>query len=341
MARDYAAMIRGLIAQADHPNTSDIEAAAFRAKAEELMKAYRVAEEDALAVDPALVVPTHLDVVLTVRNGELSHHYPSMVRTIAQHTQVRVRAMWGWNENTQVLNVTAVGYEGDLRFFELLWTNAQLMFSTKIDVTWDDNLSEAENVYRMRQAGIKRREIADRAWKNGDQAAARSKVQRIYVRESAARGEDPLASGLSFSSANYRQAYAQSFVDTLRTRLRIARDAAESRGGLPEHKGRRDRVDEAFYAKFPAARPWDVQVSYTDPTKECVRCQRAKTTCNDHRAWRETSWTKRDELAAQRRENGSAVAGRRAGRSAAEGVVVTRGHTTERRITPDRKSLES
>ena len=146
---------------------------------------------------------------------------------------------------------------GDLRYFELLWTSAYLMFSTRIDPHWDDTLTEAENIHRMRRAGHTRKEIADRAWGNsaGDVAANRSKVQRIYVAQAKAAGEDPAAAGLGFQAKDYRRAYADAFLNHLTRRLREARDAANAVGGVVVLAGRAERVQEAFYTLVPEARP--------------------------------------------------------------------------------------
>jgi hypothetical protein len=344
MARDYAATIRHLLARADHANTPPHEAAAAREKAEELMREYRVAEEEALATDPGSVLPTHLVVDITLAPGTfLRYKYTEVVRAVAEHAEVKVHLAplgYGWR-------VTAVGYDGDLRYFEFLWTAAHLMFSTRIDPTWSAERSEAENVYLMRQAGIKRQEIADAAWGNGAGAVAanRSKVQRIYKAEVAKRGETALASGLGFNSTTYREAYADAFLTTLRHRFRVARDAANSKSGLPVHHGREDRVMDAFYDLFPASRPsTDVSpaAEWVDPRKACVKaaCKEGRW-CRDHMYLKPRAWTQRDELAYNNKVHGSSArAGRTSGAAAAEGVVITRGHTTENRIGREDRSLE-
>lgn len=345
MARDYAALIGSLLAKADS-TTHEAEAAAYRAKAESMMRDYRVSEEEALAVDPGSVLP--ISRVLIIRTGnapasEMSGRIYEVFSLIANHCGVRHfmerTADWG-------MQATITGYEGDVRYVEFLWTAAYLMFSTRIDPSWSDDRSEAENIFLMRQSGIERRRIADAAWGNGTDAAARSKVQRIYLRECARRGEEPLATGLGFTTSTYRDSYADSFVTTLHYRLRAARDAANSTAGLPVHHGRQERVDEAFYARFPNlrpdTRPYRPGQASVDPRTECAKCAKAKSgACNDHSYLRPRAWTAADERKAWTRQHGaSAVAGRGAGRSAAEGVNVTRGHTTENRLDQANSALE-
>lgn len=340
---DYAAKIQSLIANAENEALADEVRATYRAKAEELMRKYRIAEEEALAADPGSALPI-IKAILIKRpdqgQGDLSSMYSEIFRLICQHTGVRVHIAytgdWG-------LMATVVGYDGDVRYTEFLWTAAYLMFSTRIDPTWDKTKSDDENIFFLRQAGIERRRIADMAWGNGEDAAARSKVQRIYKREAARRGEDIVAAGLGFTTATYRQAYADAFLTTLRHRLREARDAADSTGGGLVLHGRTERVAEAFYTKFPNLRPDTrpvVSEPWVDPTTTCPKCAKAKTTCNDHSYMRERAWTAADERRYHARTHStSARAGRSSGQSAAEGVTISR---TERagRLDPSGVAIE-
>jgi len=340
MGFDYAGKVRSLLALAESERAlgHDDAADAATAKAMRFMADYNIAQEEALAVDPTTVVPTHLVMDLNIHDWQVAGYVPSIVRHIAFHTNCMVKV--------EYLNAgyrfTLVGYDLDLRHAEFLITSAYLMFSTRIAPEWDTRRSEAENIFFLRNAGIERREIAERAWGRGagDQAKNRSKVQRIYLRECATRGEDVRAAGLGFDTKQYREGYAQQFVDTLARRLREARNAANSVGALPALAGREDRVKMAFQELFPPDAP--VAVRVTDPTKECAKCQRAKTTCNDHIAWRTRTWTKRDQIESDRREySASARAGRASGQHAAEAVMVQRGHTTASRLDASGKAIES
>jgi hypothetical protein len=340
---DYAAKIQGLIANAENEALDEGVRATYRAKAEELMRKYRIAEEEALAVDPTSSSPISHSLLIKRAGqgqGDLSSMYGQIFHTIARHTGVRVNIGY---TGDWALSATTVGYEGDVRYTEFLWTAAYLMFSTRIDPTWDANRSEAENIFLLRQSGIERRRIADMAWGNGEDAAARSKVQRIYKSEAARRGEDAVASGLGFSTATYRQAYADSFLHTLARRLRDARDAADSVSGGLELHGRADRVDEAFYTMFPNLRPSTaVAEVWTDPRTDCPKCQKAKSgACNDHAYMRDRGWSKADEARYNARHNSSSArAGAASGRTAAEGVTISR---TERagRLDPSGVALEN
>lgn len=343
---DYASTVRNLIdaadglerqaereTDADRANGFRASAANYRERAETIMDKYRIAEEEAIASGATDVTPAAHDIRLYTGGTDLSGWYTDVFRAIIRHTGVRFALRW---DNGYIAEV--VGYEGDVRYTEFLWTAALLMFSTRIDPRWDSSVPEAENIYRLRGAGVKRREIADKAWGNGYDAAARSKVQRVYAAECARRGEPVAAAGLGFNGGDYRSAYARGFYHTLRQRLQMARDAADSVGGGVVLHGRIERVDEAFYTLFPSYRPSYEPVTPSAPAKPCPRCAAAKSGhCREHPAY---AVTKADLRRWDREANSpSARAGVDAGARAAEGVVITRGHTSAARLDPSGKAI--
>lgn len=313
MARDYAPVIAGLLANAEDERLPEAARDSYRAKAERLMREYRIAEESALATDITAAAPITRVIRLYDGYPQMAAYYGMVLGAIMTHTGCR----YLYTGNGEA---TVVGYAGDVRYAEFLWTAARLMFATRIDPRWDDTLPLEENVWRLRNAGIERRVIADRAWGNGAVAAARSRVQRIYIRECASRGETPRAAGLGHQTATYRQAYAQSFYDTMVQRLRTARDAADSTHGALDLHDRKYRVAEAFYVAFPHMRPSTEPVPAPEPCDACKRA--ASGTCRAH-TYR---WTKADAVRYDRMTNSaSAQAGTANGRAAAEGVVIDRG----------------
>jgi hypothetical protein len=360
MGFDYAAKIRALLAKADGEEAlgNDGAGAEFRAKAQEWMNRYKIAEEAALAEDPTAAEPTFVKVTYKPRSEEVSSFYIGLVTILAQHTEVEWHLDYLSDSSWQV---TVVGYEGDVRYFEFLWTSAFLMFTTKIDPHWDEAQSTEINIFNLRQAGIKRKEIADRAWGNGagDLAQNRSKVQRMYLAEARRQGVSATATGLGFQAKDYRRAYASEFNSALESRLRRARDAANASGGVVVLAGRKDRVREAFYTMFPSERPRStVSREYVDPTLNCDRCQALRRkeltkpedlqrnpsaiTCQGHAYMRPRAWTEADERRWQNKHNGpSARAGRSSGRQAAEGVIL-RGTAspTAKRVEGSNQALE-
>jgi hypothetical protein len=328
---NYAATIAALLARANHPNTPAAEADQARAMAETWMRKYRIAESEALAEDPTSATPEMVQIRLTVHSTDLSHHLISVAQACAEHAEVRIKMKWDYEGTGYALVVTVVGYEGDLRYFELLWTNAHLMFSTRITPVWSADRSVEENIFYMRQAGIKRREIAFAAGWDGDNAASRSRVQRVYLKAARDRGETANATGLGFDSKNYRQAYAEQFVLTLKREMRRAREAASS--GVPAVFGRAEAVEKAFYDFCPEMKPsTEVAEPYVAPNANCDRCKRAASGfCREHNYLKPRTWTAADERRWQQQQYGqSARAGRESGDRAARGVVVSRGAATAR-----------
>jgi hypothetical protein len=264
------------------------------------------------------------------------------MRAIVSHAECMMSLRWD-----KGYVATVCGYEGDVRYAEYLWTAALLMFTTRIDPTWDDSLAENENIWRLRNAGLERRVIADRAWGHGAGkiAANRSKVQRIYVRECTAKGEPVRAAGLGYKTDAYREAYAESFADELSWRLRMARQAADREGGALVMHGRADRIKDAFYGRFPdlkpqppKAAPEGADVVYTpcprcavNPSGRCREHPYKAITVASERAWR------------ARENSSSAAAGRASGRDAAARVDVVRGASgtrTDRVSSTSRGELE-
>lgn len=345
MARDYAATIRGLLANAENEALDPSVRQTFRNKAYEMMKRYQVEESQALAENPLAVEPGVLHFQVPAYVYQLAHNLVQIAQACAKHAEVRLLTKWGWQGHTQVLKGTAVGYPGDLRYFEFLWTNAHLMFATKITPVWDSNRTDEENVFLMRQAGIKRREIAEAAGWDADNAAVRSKVQRMYVKVAKAKEIEPVASGLGFDSKNYREAYADAFVTTLRVEMRRSREADHT--AVPAIFNRAEKVQEAFYMHCPEARPGqDVEEPYVAPNANCEKCKRAASGfCREHAWMKPKTWTQADEERYQRRMNSSSrQAGRESGRSAARGVVVSRGmsdHPAPRHVDRANQAIEN
>lgn len=327
---NYASKIQSLLANAEDEALPEATRAAYRAKAEELMQKYRIEQEELIATDALGVAPIRYEIKMPARS-EMSHWHSVIVHMVTRHTGCRYVFTYAGRDTVAVL----VGYEGDVRYAEFLWTAALLTFSTRVDPRWDDARTRDENIFLLRNAGIERRRIADMAGMDGRQAKDRSAVQRIYLRECARRGEPARASGLSHQTQTYREAYARSFMDTLAYRLREARDAADAvSGGVVLH-GRADRVDEAFYTFFPERRPVVCAACTAagglcpDHTiKPCPACAKAETgVCRKHR------WTKADQARLNRlTKSASAQAGRASGVAAAKDVMITRGHDRAARL---------
>jgi hypothetical protein len=344
MARNYAKMIGALLANAEDEAQSEAARAAYRAKAEHLMREYRIEEEEAIASESTTAVPVADEITIMEKaaySNPLRKYYWQMWGSIVRHCGLRTAGKYEGlrHGDDSKLTATVVGYEGDIRYAELLYTAARLVFLTRIDARVDRSLSDQENCYYMRGSGLSRKEIATALW--GSQptdGAAHGKVQKLYVAECAARGETPKVSGRGIQVSVYREAYARGFVGELFWRLDAASSAVDKEsGGLVLH-GREDRVDEAFYSLFPNHRPQTdeerakAEADYAERVANCHDCKKTKHASGQCRYHRPTELTAADRKR-QERMYGSAEAsaGMRAGSRAASDVHIGRSGTPARR----------
>jgi hypothetical protein len=304
--------IRALLASAESmvKGGNTLAAESFREKAEALMIKFRIEEEQLIADAPGSIKPIRRDVDLCEWVSEFRNLLYLVWLDIAEHTGIRTHVAWGNGK----LTAQAIGYDQDLRYADMLFTAASLVFAANLTPEVDPKLSDKENIYRLRSAGIDRQKIALLVWgHNGHHEGI--KVGRLYKEFCAEKGEEATVSGRGVSAKTYREAYARGFRDNFDGRLRRARDAAGAQGGNVELHGRADRVEEAFYSEFPSERPEPVTEGSGSPEK----ARKAK------------GITKSDQAKFHRLYGSeTAHAARSAGRVAANRVQLTRGQHTDR-----------
>jgi hypothetical protein len=317
--------IRGLIDTADSLRETNPEAAGnYQAKAEELMVKYRVEEEALLATDPTSVSPIWGDILVASERSPYVMNYLHLFHYIGQHTGIRVRFAWAYGSDGKELRAYTVGYEADLRYAEVLYTSARMVFNQKLEPVVNRSLPEEDNIYRLRAAGIERVRIADMIWGMGSRNDKKllSKVGRVYAAECKRRGEEPMVAGRGVNGAAYRAQFAEQFVATLSMRLRQARDAAGRQGGGLVLHGRSERVQEAYYERFPQERPKPAveAATSTEVAEKCKACEKSKRgACKEHYIPTGRSSSGPDMYSA------AAVRGRQAGAAAARHVDLGRG----------------
>lgn len=248
--------VNGLLAVAEHPKTDPTVAKTYRAKAKQLIDQYRLDQESLIAVDEKTVTPILRSFPIVRWSSEFVDWLYHLFMKVADHCEVeytfRTERVPGAGELYYVGK--AVGYEIDLRYMDLLWTNIRLTFISKLEPEYDPNLSEEENIYRLRSSGIARKDVAQMIWGKWTHSNA-AKVGRIYKEECAKRGEVPALDGKGIHLKDFRSAYAREFVYAMGHRLREAADASLAQGGTMVFADRRKRVTEAFYKYFPEMRP--------------------------------------------------------------------------------------
>lgn len=312
------ARVRKLLDLSNDPGATPAEAELARSRADRLMQEYQIEEEAALAQDPASMKPEMVTIEIVQVMDEFDDEYYTIFNSVSLQMGVRhrlVRLGETWSAQT-------VGYESDLRFVDLLYTQARRVFSEHLQPEVRPELSDAENAYRLRSAGIPRNRVAHLLWgasMGSDGAPAHGKVARLYKAECERRGENAALSGRAVNAGTFRAAYARQFTQTFAQRLRKAREGADKAGGTLDLHGRTERIDEAFYALFPEYRP-STEVAEVKPCQDCAKTKHPSGKCKLHRP---RQITKADE-ARWHRDNFStaAQAGRSAGRNAAEKVAL-------------------
>lgn len=310
---DMMRKINGLLAVADDPVTPEAAQATYRAQAEKLMRKYRIEESELIesgALNLETITPGSKWVDLCPATSPYFQTYWNLMLYIAQHVGCRMTYQWGTNPDTGVYSLGAVlvGFEADIRFAELLYANARLVFADRMEPRVDPSLSDEDNVYRLRSAGIERPRIGEMmGW--GRESAQR--VTTVYKRACRQRGENPALTGKTTSVKAFREAYTTAFLGEFWRRLWKARNAADAEGGGElVLANRKDMVDEAFYAMYPELRPSD------KPAKASKR---------------RTGWTKADEARWQRQNSAGGQAGVSAGKQAASEIDVG-GHKPSKRL---------
>jgi hypothetical protein len=364
-----AELIGKLTAMAEDESLTREARASYAEKAELLMREYRVDEEFVISSGQAQVLPQRFEIVLLEYLGSyyansFRDQYLELWREVSNHAGLMSHTEYRYDrddDDAMKSKIVAVGYgyEMDIRLAQFLWTSAHLTFATRVDVKVNPALSDQENCYYMRGSGMERNDIAEMLWGSSRKdGVAHGKVQKLYLAECSLRGEQPTVGGKGFQAARYREAYAEGFVDQFGWRLRDARNAVDAQsGGLVLH-GRKERIEEAYYAEWEDRRPepvdpearakriaanearWAAQEEERRKCRESGRCSKAKSgECRAHRTHHVTA---ADRARWERQENAPEIkAGRAAGVAAASSVDFRRtaGDRTQKAPSAERTAL--
>lgn len=323
-----AAKIRALLAKAESTEFPE-EAASLHAKAEELRRKYQLAEEDLIAEEPSSIAPIVRDIVLTNSRSDFYMDHVGLWHWAAEHVGALFQLTW----RGQDIMAIAVGYASDIRLAESLYQNAWIALVDRLEPKVNPKESDLENVYRLRNSGMERNRVAQLLWgsdlgKAGH--ADHAKVGKLYAFACAERGEQPLVAGKGVNKMVFREQYGQAFVQRFAERLRAARDAVDSIGGALSLHGRAQRVEEAFWVRFPDQHP--------DARKAAAERYAAERAASGEleKKVKPRNWTKADQKAWERRHHSpAAYAGQAAGTAAADRIELGRGTTkAAKRVAP-------
>lgn len=321
--------ISALLAKAESTNFPE-EAATYRAKAEELMRTYRIEEEKLIAEQITSGEPIWRDVPLAGYQSPWETIISSMFWNIAEFCGVQGITEYvkgetgGWSFVGRV-----VGYDMDIRLLEMIFSAAKLAFLARMEPEFDPALSTEENIYRLRGAGIDRQRIAKMVF--GQEGHSQGiRVGKIFKAEVERRGEVDAISGRGFNADAYRTAYADQFRTTIRRRLREAKDAADSTGGSLVLPQRAERIREALWTRYPSMRPETPEQRAERQARQAAAAaaetpeDKAEREKRERRLARRSGWTKADEARWQRTNGPAADRARAAGEQAARSVDFNR-----------------
>lgn len=289
---DLIRKISALLTQADHPNTGPEEAQVFRNKAEALMFQYRIAEHDLKFADPSapLETPDFTTIVLCDSASRYTNYYYTLFLKVTRHLDIMCETAMLTDPETGFTNYVAytVGYESDRRFAQVLWQSIRLAFGKNLEPTVDPNLSDAENCYNLRNAGMEGHRIAYLVFHNTDKSY-RVKARNLARQHGERIGADTKSfSGRGNNMALYRESYAQGFLSTIQSRLNeMMRARTIEEHGTLVLASRTEAIKEVFYERFPHRRPRPAVESFAESTwtshSECKKCAAAKSGyCRDH-----------------------------------------------------------
>lgn len=232
--------IRGLVDKAnatDQPGERDV----FLAKADELMQKYRIEQHELEKARPQVrEEPIGRMVDFSWYRGEFGSPLYQMMMEVALHTSVVICPMIYYNDTTYTQEIPVVGRPSNLDYFDMLFTSLYLQFSSTLDPQWETHMSVRENIFRMKQAGIKWDAIAAAHEKHGGQSHVKwvngkKRIGPFYINEykkaCAAKGAEP--QGLQ--PQVWQRSFAMGFTEEVSRRIRDQRDAANQSHGSDKY----------------------------------------------------------------------------------------------------------
>lgn len=326
--------VQGFLAQADHENTSKVEAATYRAKAESLMAQYRIEESEAIERGEApSLVPVHRTMDVCGYHSPYQFNYRQLASYVTHHCGVKAVFSYSRDDSgAMTRTIEMVGYESDTMFAEMLYASIRLAFAANLEPQYNAAESDSDNVYRMRNAGMTRDQIAEAmGWTVIDArtgkspltpSAAADKASKLYGTACREKGSEPKLLGRSTNMKVYKELYAEHFVTELYYRLLDSRNGVDTeRGGLVL-ANRADKVQEAFYERYPEFRP------STLPAPAVKAVVKEETPAQAKR--REARWAREQAEADRKRNSAGGQAGAQAGRAAAKKVDLQGTQPTKR-----------
>jgi Protein of unknown function (DUF2786) len=243
--------VRGLIAKAEHEGTPPIEAAEAQRLADEIMRKYKLDQAKLDASRPAedRIKAEKTEVPLVRYDSDLLPRMANLAVYVAEHCDCKIRCYWRY-DSEGVWHARVYGYQSDLRYFEIVYTELRLHMVGVLRPAIDPNKSVELNAYTLHNAGMNWFDIAkSEGWeetpsrpgeakfmyynpRTGQRQAWKDcigKYKFAYQREVVRRGEQPVKirpGGMN----NYRVNAAYGYVRRIDQRLREIREHRQQVG---------------------------------------------------------------------------------------------------------------
>lgn len=179
--------VAGLLAKAESSEYGP-ERDAFREKAEALMMQHAISEAQ-VAASKGQDVRAHVikkRVNVAPAQSAFRDALISMMSSVALNNRCKV-AFWNLTEKVSLpVDALLFGMESDVEFVEMLFMNLRLQMSQEMEPEYDDSLTLEDNVYEMRNAGLKWNRLEKKCGLGPNGPA-----MRAYKRACEERGEEP------------------------------------------------------------------------------------------------------------------------------------------------------
>lgn len=252
----YIRKVEALITRANHRETPEAERQACLEKADAIMAAHRL--ERAMLFQSG--GKPEREIILKKYEGiQVEGFYGNVVslrESIFRHCGAMTN---GYG------TMTAVGYEEDLFYAEMLWGEVFLHFTRTMFPKWEAWRSFDANVYELKTAGYSWPEIREMGLR--EKAAdvtgllteknAGSKLRTAYKREAVRRGE-PAELPKVYNPKKWRKSFADAYGSRLSFRLwRMKKEQKQEAGeaGVIALQTDEDRVKLRFWQEFPHMHP--------------------------------------------------------------------------------------
>lgn len=274
--------VRGLLAKAESLGPDNPEGKACQERADAMMEQYAIDQAQLRESAPAAghQKPGTLKIDLIPVGSPYEDPVSKMVMVVAEYCRCkpvfhrmglsadRVAQMKEWYGDNVMSQVTVAGFEYDLRYFEMLFTNIHLHMASGYDPKVNWSASDEDNAYALHNAGLNWRAIArafgpshPMGWDGvlrpdgGHLGRAGSYWKACYRRATLARGEGEIRIA-KFGDSNerkvieYRYNFAMSYVSTIRLRFDQIKASRVKTGEIVLARSM-DRITEFMSEMFP------------------------------------------------------------------------------------------